>query len=78
MSATDVMIGGKRVLICSYGDVRNGSAFAVRGAGARVAIAECDPSCALHACMEGFQVATLEPVVNETDIFLQTLATSRC
>merc|ERR1711908_14007 len=69
MRATDVMIGGKRVLICGYGDVGKGSAFAMRGSGARVLIAECDPICALQACMEGFQVTTLENVVNEVDIF---------
>merc|ERR1711907_913903 len=72
MRATDVMIGGKRALICGYGDVGKGCAFAMRGAGARVLIAECDPICALQACMEGFQVATLESVVNEIDIFVST------
>jgi len=72
MRATDVMIGGKRVLICGYGDVGKGSAFAMRGAGARVIVAEIDPICALQACMEGFQVATLESVVNEIDIFVTT------
>merc|ERR1712149_59229 len=70
MRATDVMIGGKRTLICGYGDVGKGSAFALRGAGARVLIAEIDPICALQACMEGFQVATLESVVGEIDIFV--------
>merc|ERR1712178_253038 len=72
MCATDVMIGGKRVLICGYGDVGKGSAFAMRGAGARVIVAEIDPICALQACMEGFQVATLEDVVGEMDIFVTT------
>merc|ERR1712031_52797 len=72
MRATDVMIGGKRALICGYGDVGKGSAFAMRGAGARVLITECDPICALQACMEGFQVVTLESVVNEIDIFVST------
>merc|ERR1712056_91904 len=72
MRATDVMIGGKRVLICGYGDVGKGSAFAMRGAGARVIVAEIDPICALQACMEGFQVATLESVVGEIDIFVTT------
>merc|ERR1712157_116722 len=72
MRATDVMIGGKRVLICGYGDVGKGSAFAMRGAGARVMITECDPICALQACMEGFQVATMEQVVGEMDIFVST------
>merc|ERR1712048_547484 len=72
MRATDVMIGGKRVLICGYGDVGKGSAFAMRGAGGRVIIAEIDPICALQACMEGFQVAPLESVVGEIDIFVTT------
>jgi len=72
MRATDVMIGGKRVLICGYGDVGKGSAFAMRGSGARVLIAEIDPICALQACMEGFQVVTLESVVGEMDIFVTT------
>jgi len=70
MRATDVMIGGKRVLICGYGDVGKGCAFAMRGGGARVLIAEIDPICALQACMEGFQVVTLESVVGEVDIFV--------
>merc|ERR1712144_107841 len=69
MRATDVMIGGKRALVCGYGDVGKGCAFALRGAGARVLITEIDPICALQACMEGFQVAALESVVGEIDIF---------
>merc|ERR1711964_938839 len=69
MRATDVMIGGKRALVCGYGDVGKGCAFALRGAGARVLITECDPICALQACMEGFQVVTMESVVGEIDIF---------
>merc|ERR1712025_224122 len=72
MRATDVMIGGKRVLICGYGDVGKGSAFAMRGSGARVMISECDPICALQACMEGFQVVAMESVLNEVDIFVTT------
>merc|ERR1712072_1200385 len=72
MRATDVMIGGKRALICGYGDVGKGSAYALRGAGARVIISEIDPICALQACMEGFQVAALESVVGEIDIFTTT------
>merc|ERR1712032_1008286 len=72
MRATDVMIGGKRALICGYGDVGKGSAFALRGAGARVMISEIDPICALQACMEGFQVVTMEEVVGEIDIFVTT------
>merc|ERR1711915_30481 len=69
MRATDVMIGGKTALVCGYGDVGKGCAFAMRGAGARVLITECDPICALQACMEGFQVVTMESVVSEIDIF---------
>merc|ERR1712173_58879 len=72
MRATDVMIGGKRALICGYGDVGKGCAFAMRGAGARVMITEIDPICALQACMEGFQVVTMEQVVGEIDIFVST------
>jgi len=72
MRATDVMIGGKRALVCGYGDVGKGSAFALKGAGARVLITEIDPICALQACMEGFQVVTLESVVGEIDIFTTT------
>merc|ERR1711981_177040 len=69
MRATDVMIGGKRCLVCGYGDVGKGCAFALRGSGARVLVTECDPICALQACMEGFQVVTMEEVVGEIDIF---------
>jgi len=69
MRATDVMIGGKRALVCGYGDVGKGCAFALRGGGARVLVTECDPICALQACMEGFQVVTMEDVVGEIDIF---------
>jgi adenosylhomocysteinase len=72
MRATDVMIGGKRALVCGYGDVGKGCAFALRGSGARVLITECDPICALQACMEGFQVVTLEQVVGEIDIFVSS------
>merc|ERR1711948_247524 len=69
MRATDVMIGGKRCLICGYGDDGKGSAFAMRGCGSRVMIAEIDPICALQACMEGFEVTTVDAVVGEIDIF---------
>jgi len=72
MRATDVMIGGKRALVCGYGDVGKGSAFALRGGGARVLVTEIDPICALQACMEGFQVVTLDSVVGEVDIFVST------
>merc|ERR1719199_532141 len=66
------MIGGKRALICGYGDVGKGCAAAMRGAGARVMVTEVDPICALQACMEGFQVAKLDSVVGEIDIFITT------
>merc|ERR1711994_293278 len=69
MRATDVMIGGKRALVCGYGDVGKGCAFAMRGAGARVLVTEIDPICALQACMEGFEVTTMESYVGEIDIF---------
>jgi len=69
MRATDVMIGGKRALVCGYGDVGKGCAVALKGAGARVMVTECDPICALQACMEGFQVVAIESVVGEIDIF---------
>merc|ERR1711870_83097 len=72
MRATDVMIGGKRSLICGYGDVGKGCAFAMRGGGSRVMITEIDPICALQACMEGFQVVKMESVVGEIDIFVST------
>jgi len=72
MRATDVMIGGKRALVCGYGDVGKGCAFALRGSGARVLITEVDPICALQACMEGFQVVTMEEVVGEIDIFVSS------
>merc|ERR1712134_34832 len=72
MRATDVMIGGKRALICGYGDVGKGCAASMRGAGARVMITEVDPICALQACMEGFQVTTIDSVIGEADIFITT------
>merc|ERR1712164_174141 len=72
MRATDVMIGGKRALICGFGDVGKGCAHAMRGCGARVMITEVDPICALQACMEGFQVAKIDSVVGEIDIFITT------
>merc|ERR1712199_107439 len=70
MRATDVMIGGKRALICGYGDVGKGCAASMKGAGARVIISEIDPICALQSCMEGYQVATIDDVVGEVDIFV--------
>merc|ERR1711908_141916 len=72
MRATDVMIGGKRAMIFGYGDVGKGCAASMKGAGARVIISEIDPICALQACMEGYQVATIDDVVGEVDIFVTT------
>ncbi len=68
--ATDVMIGGKVALILGYGDVGKGCAESLRGQGARVVIAEIDPICALQAAMEGYEVRTLEQVVDSADIFV--------
>jgi len=68
--ATDIMVAGKQVVICGYGDVGKGCAQSMRGFGARVAITEIDPICALQAAMEGFRVCTLEEVLAEADIFI--------
>lgn len=68
--ATDVLIGGKVAVICGYGDVGKGSADSMRGQGARVIVTEIDPICALQAAMDGYQVATLEDVVDTADIFI--------
>ena len=68
--ATDVMIGGKVVVICGYGDVGKGCAQAMRGQGARVIITEIDPLCALQAAMEGFEVRKLEDVLSVGNIFV--------
>jgi adenosylhomocysteinase len=68
--ATDVMIGGKTAVVCGYGDVGKGCAQSLRGQGARVIITEIDPICALQAAMEGYQVTTLEEVVETADIFI--------
>jgi adenosylhomocysteinase len=68
--ATDVLIGGKVAVVFGYGDVGKGCAESLRGQGARVIIAEVDPICALQAAMEGYQVATLDDVVETADIFV--------
>ena len=70
MRATDVMISGKKALVIGYGDVGKGSAASLKAAGAIVYIAEIDPICALQACMEGFQVNTIEDVIKDIDIFV--------
>jgi adenosylhomocysteinase len=68
--ATDVMMAGKVVVVAGYGDVGKGSAFSVKGLGARVLITEVDPICALQAAMEGFQVVTMEEAAPLADIFV--------
>jgi adenosylhomocysteinase len=70
--ATDVLIGGKVAVICGYGDVGKGCAESLRGQGARVIVTEIDPICALQAAMDGYQVTTLEDVVDTADIFVTT------
>jgi adenosylhomocysteinase len=68
--ATDVMLGGKVAVVCGFGEVGKGCAQALRGQGARVIVTEIDPICALQAAMEGYQVTTLEEVVETADIFI--------
>ncbi len=68
--ATDTMIAGKHCIVCGYGDVGKGSAESLRALGAKVMITEIDPICALQACMEGYDVVTLEDKVSEIDIFV--------
>ncbi|MGI8701829.1 MAG: adenosylhomocysteinase [Nocardioidaceae bacterium] len=68
--ATDVLIGGKVAVVCGYGDVGKGCAEALRGQGARVVVTEVDPICALQAAMDGYQVATLDEVVEQADIVI--------
>ena len=70
--ATDTMMAGKVAVVCGYGDVGKGSAASLQGAGARVIVTEVDPICALQAAMDGFQVTTLEDVVQTADIFVTT------
>ncbi|MFM8239832.1 MAG: adenosylhomocysteinase [Actinomycetota bacterium] len=68
--ATDTLIGGKVAVVAGYGDVGKGSADSLRGQGARVIVAEIDPICALQAAMDGYQVATIEDVIDTADIFI--------
>jgi adenosylhomocysteinase len=68
--ATDVMLAGKIAVVMGYGDVGKGCAQALKGQGARVIITEIDPICALQAALEGYQVTTLEDVVDTADIFI--------
>jgi adenosylhomocysteinase len=68
--ATDVLMGGKVAFVAGYGDVGKGSAEALRGQGARVIVSEIDPICALQAAMDGYQVARIESVIDQVDIFV--------
>jgi adenosylhomocysteinase len=68
--ATDVLIGGKLAVVCGYGDVGKGCAESLRGQGARVVVTEIDPICALQAVMDGYQVATLDEVIEQADIVI--------
>ena len=70
--ATDVMLSGKVAVVCGYGEVGKGCAQALKGQGARVIVTEIDPICALQAAMEGFQVTTLEDVLETADVFITT------
>jgi adenosylhomocysteinase len=70
--ATDVMLAGKTAVVCGFGDVGKGSAESLRAQGARVIVTEIDPICALQAAMQGYQVLTLEDVVEVADIFITT------
>jgi len=70
MRATDVMIAGKKVLVCGYGDVGKGCASAMKSCGAQVMVTEIDPICALQACMEGIPVVLLKDVIDKVDIII--------
>ena len=70
--ATDIMLAGKRVTVCGYGDVGKGTAASFKGAGSIVTITEIDPICALQAAMDGFEVKRLETVVANSDIVITT------
>lgn len=70
--ATDVMVAGKVVVVCGYGDVGKGSAQSMRGFGARVIVTEIDPICALQASMEGYEVSTMDDMASAGDIFVTT------
>ncbi len=72
MRATDVMLAGKVSVVCGYGDVGKGCAQSLRAQGSRVIVTEVDPICALQASMEGYQVLTLEDVVETADVFVTT------
>ncbi len=70
--ATDIMLAGKRVVVCGYGDVGKGTAASFRGAGSIVTVTEIDPICALQAAMDGFEVKKLDTVVGNADIIITT------
>src|SRR5699024_2444197 len=70
--ATDVMLAGKRVVVCGYGDVGKGTAAAFRGTVAHVTVTEIDPICALQAAMDGYEVKRLETMIPEADIVITT------
>ncbi len=70
--ATDIMLAGKRVVVCGYGDVGKGTAASFKGAGSIVTVTEIDPICALQAAMDGFEVKKLETVVGNADIIITT------
>jgi adenosylhomocysteinase len=70
--ATDLMLAGKRIVVCGYGDVGKGTAASFRGAGSIVTVTEIDPICALQAAMDGFEVKKLETVVGNADIVITT------
>jgi adenosylhomocysteinase len=70
--ATDVMLAGKVVVVCGYGDVGKGSAKSMRAYGSRVLVTEIDPICALQAAMEGFEVCTVEDALSEGNVFVTT------
>ncbi|NQY05839.1 MAG: adenosylhomocysteinase [Flavobacteriaceae bacterium] len=70
--ATDVMLAGKRIVVCGYGDVGKGTAASFRGAGSIVTVTEIDPICALQAAMDGFEVKKLDTVVGKADIVITT------
>ncbi|QIY83545.1 adenosylhomocysteinase [Chryseobacterium sp. NEB161] len=70
--ATDVMLAGKRVVVCGYGDVGKGTAASFRGAGSIVTVTEIDPICALQAAMDGYEVKKLDTVVDNADIVITT------
>jgi adenosylhomocysteinase len=74
--ATDVMIGGKVAVVCGYGDVGKGCAESLKGQGARVIVTEIDPICALQACMNGYEVNTIEEALDRAEIFVT--ATGNC